>query len=58
MSKFRYPIFPERTYTIVYEDFEHEVTGEEIESMFRRSAYLERVLEEIESNEQHSANDA
>ena len=49
MSKFRYPIFPDRTYTIVYEDFEYEVTGEEIVAMFRRGAYLEKILEEIET---------
>lgn len=48
MSKFRYPIFPDRTYTIVYEDFEYEVTGEDIISYFRRGAYLEKCLEELD----------
>jgi hypothetical protein len=49
MSKFRYPIFPDRTYTIVYEDFEYEVTGEDIIAMFRRGAYLEKMFEELET---------
>ncbi len=49
MPKFRYPIFPDRTYTIVYEDFEYEVTGEDIIGMFRRGAYLEKMFEELEA---------
>jgi hypothetical protein len=48
MSKFRYPIFPDRTYTIIYEDFEYEVTGEEITAMFRRGAYLEDLIQSLD----------
>jgi hypothetical protein len=48
MSKFRYPIFPDRTYTIIYEDFEYEVTGEEIIAMFRRGAYLEDMFKDLD----------
>lgn len=47
MSKFRYPIFPDRTYTIEYEEFNYEVTGEEIIATFRRSAYLEEMLKDF-----------
>lgn len=43
MSKFRYPIFPDRIYTIKYEDFDYEITGEEIIASFRRGAYLEQI---------------
>ncbi len=49
MSKFRYPIFPDRTYTIVYDDFDYEVTGEEIVAMFRRGACLENVLKDLDT---------
>ena len=49
MSKFRYPIFPDRTYTIIYEDFEYEVTGEEITAMFRRGAYLEDLIQSLDT---------
>jgi hypothetical protein len=49
MSKFRYPIFPDRTYTIVYDDFDYEVTGEEIVAMFRRGAYLEDMLKDLDT---------
>jgi len=48
MSKFRYPIFPDRTYTIVYEDFDYEITGEDIISYFRRGAYLEEMFKDLD----------
>lgn len=48
MSKFRYPIFPDRTYTIVYEDFDYEITGEDIMSYFRRGAYLEEMFKDLD----------
>ena len=51
MSKFRYPIFPDRTYTIIYEDFEYEVTGEEIVAMFRRGAYLEDLIQSLDTED-------
>lgn len=49
MSKFRYPIFPDRTYTISYEDFDYEITGEEIIASFRRGAYLEKIIQDIQT---------
>lgn len=48
MSKFRYPIFPDRTYTLVYEDFDYEITGDEIISYFRRGAYLEEMFKDLD----------
>jgi hypothetical protein len=48
MSKFRYPIYPDRTYTIVYDDFDYEITGEYIISYFRRGAYLEEMFKDLD----------
>jgi hypothetical protein len=47
-SKFKYPIDPNKVYTLQYEDFSIEVTGEEIVASFRRGAYLDKILEESE----------
>ena len=47
-SKFKYPIDPNKVYTLQYEDFSIEVTGEEIIASFRRGAYLDKILEESE----------
>ena len=41
MNKFRYPIFPDRTYTLEYGDMTYEVSGEEILAMFYRQSKLE-----------------
>jgi hypothetical protein len=45
-SKFKYPIDPAKVYTLQYEEFSVEVSGEEILAAFRRSAYLDKILEE------------
>lgn len=45
-KKFKYPIDPDKVYTLQYEDFSIEITGEEILAAFRRGAYLDKVLEE------------
>lgn len=50
-NKFNYPIFPDRIYTLTYEDFTYKVSGEEIMAYFRRSASLERDLEELENDQ-------
>lgn len=47
-SKFKYPIDPKKVYTLEYEDFSTEVTGEEIIAAFRRSAYLDKILSEVD----------
>jgi hypothetical protein len=47
-SKFKYPIDPTKVYTLQYEDFSIEISGEEILGAFRRGAYLEKILAESE----------
>lgn len=48
-SKFKYPIDPARIYTLQYEGFSTEVTGEDILAAFRRGAYLDKILEESDT---------
>jgi hypothetical protein len=48
-SKFKFPIFEDRSYTLDYGDFSVEVSGEDILSAFRRSAYLDKLIEELAS---------
>jgi hypothetical protein len=48
-SKFKYPIDPAKVYTLQYEDFSTEVSGEEILAAFRRGAYLDKILEESDT---------
>ena len=50
-DKFNYPIFPDRIYTLTYENFTYKVSGEEIMAYFRRSANLERDLKELENDQ-------
>lgn len=45
MSKFQYPIYPDRTYTLTYENFKAEVSGEEIMAALYRELYLEKLWE-------------
>jgi hypothetical protein len=47
INKFPYPIFPNRTYTLRYDTFEAEVSGEEILAMFHRSLYLDKLLDDL-----------
>jgi hypothetical protein len=47
MSKFRYPIFPDRTYTLEYDGYSGEVLGQDILNMFRRSIHLDKIIEEL-----------
>jgi hypothetical protein len=45
MSKFRYVIFPNRVYTLEYEDgYRFEVTGQQILDMFYRNAQLDKLF--------------
>ena len=46
-SKFKYPINPNKVYTLQYDDLSTEVTGEEILAIFRRGAYLDKLLSEL-----------
>lgn len=47
MSKFRYPIFPDRLYTLTYGDAEIEVLGEDILLMFRKGYYFDIKLNDL-----------
>lgn len=49
-SKFRFMIFPDRKYTLIWDDLEVEVTGEDIMAQFRRSSYLEHLIHTIDEN--------
>lgn len=57
MSNFKYPIDPEKVYTLSYSDeygeLEKEVTGEEILAAFRRDAFLTKLLSEIDDDALH-----
>ena len=48
-SKFKYPIDAARVYTLQYDGFSTEVTGEDILAAFRRGAYLDKVLAESDT---------
>jgi len=45
-SKFKFPIYKDRVYTLDYEGFSIEVSGEEILSSFRRAAHLENMFKD------------
>ena len=47
-DKYRYMIFPDRTYVLTYDFGEVEVSGEDILAMFHRGAYLDKVLEDLD----------
>jgi hypothetical protein len=51
INKFRYHIIPDRIYTLEYEEYSGEVTGEEILNMFRRSIHLDKILEDMASED-------
>ena len=48
-NKFKYPIDSAKVYTLQYEDFSTEVSGEEILAAFRRGAYLDKILAESDT---------
>ena len=56
MNTFKYPIFPDRVYTLVYDDMTAEVLGEDILAMFHRSLYLDKLLDDL-STETDLSND-
>lgn len=56
MNTFRYVIMPDRTYTLILEDydghtFDYEVSGDEILATFRRGAILEKQLEMFDNED-------
>ncbi len=53
-DKYRYMIFPDRTYVLTYDFGEVEVSGQAILDMFHRQAYLDKVLAELFTENDHS----
>jgi hypothetical protein len=47
-DKYRYMIFPDRTYVLTYPFGEVEVSGQAILDMFYRQSYLDKVFDELE----------
>jgi hypothetical protein len=45
-DKYRYMIFPDRTYVLTYEDMTYEVSGETILAMFHREAHNYRLIQD------------
>lgn len=53
MSKFKFPIFPDRVYQVTVDDWDgkpytFEVSGKEIGDALRREALLERAFEDMD----------
>jgi len=58
MNKNKYPIFEDRVYTLSYNDengkMDYEVAGSEILAMFRRQAFLDKLISGIEPSNLHN----
>ena len=52
-DKYRYMIFPDRTYVLTFEFGSVEVSGEDIHAMFRRGALLDTILDELSTDEDY-----
>jgi hypothetical protein len=52
-DKYKYMIFPDRTYVLTYEFGSVEVSGQNIIDMFYRSSYLDKVFGELSTDEDH-----
>ena len=50
-NRFKFPIFPDRMYTLQYEQFSTEVSGEEILAAFRRDAYLSKLIADLDDTD-------
>lgn len=46
-DKYRYMIYPDRTYVLTFEFGSVEVSGEDIHAMFRRGALLDTIFEDF-----------
>jgi hypothetical protein len=53
-DKYKYMIFPDRTYVLTYEFGSVEVSGQNIIDMFYRSSYLDKVFDELSTDNDHS----
>ena len=58
IDKFKYPIFPDRKYSVTVDDWEgkpytFDVAGEDIIGALRRDALLQRALESLTFEEEN-----
>lgn len=51
-DKYRYMIYPDRTYVLTFEFGSIEVSGEDIHAMFRRGALLDMILDNLSTDEE------
>jgi hypothetical protein len=49
-DKYKYMIFPDRTYVLTFEFGSVEVSGEDIHAMFRRGAHLDMILDDLDAS--------
>jgi hypothetical protein len=49
-DKYRYMIYPDRTYVLTFEFGSIEVSGEDIHAMFRRGALLDTIFDELDAS--------
>ena len=52
-DKYRYMIYPDRTYVLTFEFGSVEVSGEDIHAMFRRGALLDNIFDELSTDNNH-----
>ena len=52
-DKYRYMIYPDRTYVLTFEFGSIEVSGEDIHAMFRRGALLDTIFDELSTDNNH-----
>jgi hypothetical protein len=52
-DKYRYMIYPDRTYVLTFEFGSIEVSGEDIHAMFRRGALLDTIFDELSTDDEH-----
>jgi hypothetical protein len=52
-DKYKYMIFPDRTYVLTFEFGSVEVSGEDILAMFRRGALLDNIFDELSTDEDY-----
>jgi hypothetical protein len=52
-DKYKYMIFPDRTYVLTFEFGSVEVSGEDIHAMFRRGALLDTILDNLSTDEDY-----
>jgi hypothetical protein len=52
-DKYRYMIYPDRTYVLTFEFGSVEVSGEDIHAMFRRGALLDNIFDELSTDDDY-----